>query len=331
MKKIYKLLILIVIQITLLSYLYLSKKSLEAYNTNIKNISEVSAKGEHLAEIKDNLEVTEVRNLEANKPLNKMYKIGEEKANLYRLYYNKNVELSEGDTLRKVADSNSGNINILDVILRESYPNISLQEMGVDTEEEAYQAIQLAIWNVEGKTNKRFIGGELTTVDSIREEMKANNTKLFRTASDIVKEMEIYQRDEELLEKENLVDVNLLDEDTNEYILVRDNEYIYGPYKYEVITGILENAEVTLLNKDENIIEAAKIVDSNGLEIEDINSVREFYVSFPTSYNYVIVSLKANLKIVTPTIYATEENYVFVADTYERIELVRESSIAVEE
>ena len=323
MKKIYKLLILIVIQITLLSYLYLSKKSLEAYNANIKNTSEVSVKGEHLAEIKDNLEVTEVRDLETNKPLDKMYKIGEEKANLYRLYYNKNVELNTGESLR--------NINILDVILRKSYPNVSLQEMGVDTAEEAYQAIQLAIWNIEGKTNRRFIGGELTTVDSIREEMGASNTKLFRTASNLVKEMEIYQKDEELLEKENLVDVNILVEDTNEYILIRDDEYIYGPYKYEVITGILENAEVTLLDKDENIIETAKIVDSNGLEIEDINSVREFYVSFPTSYDYADVSLKANLKIVTPTIYATEENYVFVADTYERVELIRKSSITVEE
>lgn len=331
MKKIYKLLILIVIQITLLSYLYLSKKSLEAYNANIKNTSEVSVKGEHLAEIKDNLEISEIIDLDTNKPLDKMYKIGEEKANLYRLYYNKDVELNIGESLRKVADSNSGNIGILELILRRSYPNVSLQEMGVDTAEEAYQAIQLAIWNVEGKTNRRFIGGELTTVDSVREEMKANNTKLFRTASNIVKEMEIYQRDEELLEEENLVDVNLLVEDTNEYILVRDNEYIYGPYKYEVITGILENAEVTLLDENENIIERAKIVDSNGLEIEDVSSVREFYVSFPTSYDYADVSLKANLKIVTPTIYATEENYVFVADTYERAELIRNSSITIEE
>ena len=94
MKKIYKLLILIVIQITLLSYLYLSKKSLEAYNANIKNTSEVSVKGEHLAEIKDNLEVTEVRDLETNKPLDKMYKIGEEKANLYRFLQDRQLNTS---------------------------------------------------------------------------------------------------------------------------------------------------------------------------------------------------------------------------------------------
>ena len=80
-----------------------------------------------------------------------------------------------------------------------------------------------------------------------------------------------------------------------------------------------------------------------------LSVIAVFYFSITLisyTYNYIslkneernlnkqLISLqdqKANLKIVTPTIYATEENYVFVADTYERIELVRESSIAVEE
>lgn len=331
MKNVYKLLIIIVIQITIFSYIYISKKDLETYNSSLKNISTVSSTGEHLTEVKDNLEVSEIVNLDSNVPLDKMYKVGEEKSNLYRLYYNTNIDLQVGEKLRKVADSNSGALDILEIILRKSYPNISLQEMGVNTAEEAYQAIQLAIWNIEGKTNRRFIGGELTTVDSVREEMGASNTKLFRTASNLVKEMEVYQKDEELLKKENLVDLKLSTENTNEYILVRDNEYIYGPYQYEVITGILEKAEITVYDENENIIEGAKIVDSNGLEIEDINSVREFYISFPINYKYAKVSLKSNLKAITPTIYANEKNIVFVADTYTPVELIREATITVEE
>ena len=151
MKNIYRylivILILIVVLVSIVTYRYeiIDRMSLLREN-NYLTIEEGT-----LIDDKDEIRVTQRIEFKRKEPFNVRYKAEDEEEDLFSLSYG-NDKLNAGDILKKadvpyVYDQ-------LNLIFKKTYPMISLDEMGVESEEDAYWVKQLVIWEVAWRTGE---------------------------------------------------------------------------------------------------------------------------------------------------------------------------------
>lgn len=243
-----------------------------------------------------------------------MYKVENEKANLYFLSYRKNkLEVGNMLKLKKEKEYVSDQLYLL---FRETYPNVSLKDMGVNSEEEAYLATQLAIWELAMRTGDVQEYSELSLIDSIKEDigLKNINANVFRKAKNLVNFVEnfSYYDNTEI----QLVPMLILENDkVKKEPISKQNDILLGPYSYKVQAGILTNVEIEITDQDGNDI-GGQVTDVNGTEIKDLIEQKEFYVKVPNICDKVKGKIKVEVKRLTPRIY-TDQNSDYVVNTYQ--------------
>lgn len=308
-KLIFKYLMIVVLLLTVIIYLVSARNELE--NKVLTKISNNIFKedGSQLTEAKDELHISEKIEIGKKYPLQYMYKVEDEKANLFSLSYKEN-KLEVGNVV-KATNLPSDQLYL---IFRETYPNISLEKMGVNTEEEAYQVVQLAIWEIAGRTGEANEYTELSRIDSIKEEigLKDANPLVFQKAKELVSFVEEYSKthDEEikLVPTLHIINDNIKPKEINE-------NYILGPYSYEMQAGILKKMNITITDEKNKDIKG-EIVDSNGDKIEDYTKQKTFYVKVPKEkYNQIKITMQAESMRITPKIYIYD-NSDYIANTY---------------
>ena len=142
--------------------------------------------GENLTPGYNQIKVTDIKDISVKNAfeyLDKIYKVGEN-ADLYTVSY-QNKDLNIGSYLNKDNEENK-NAHASDqifLIFRNSYPIVSLEDMGVDNEEEAYQATQLAIWEVAARTGEGSNDYPYRSVKDIREELEKMKRYLIKPKS----------------------------------------------------------------------------------------------------------------------------------------------------
>lgn len=318
----YKYLITLVIFVTIIIYIGAYKYDIaDTADTQIvDNIFKQD--GSQLIEIKDSVQVTEKAKTDAKSPLDYIYKVGDEKANLFLLSYeDKENKLNIGDTLTL----KKGNENISDQLyfmFRETYPNVSIKDMELDSVEEAYQATQLAIWEIAIRTGEVQQYNELSRIDSIREDVGLKNvsSNVFRKAKNLVSFVEKYSS--EYNEEIQLNPLLIIDNsNVKDEAISIDNDLIVGPYSYSIQAGILSNVEITIVDNDGKEI-MGQVVDANGFEIKDYKEQKKFYIRFPREYEKVKFKIKTDVKRLVPTIYeCNNSNYIvntYINDTMEK-------------
>ncbi len=238
--------------------------------------------------------ITKVDDLKVKTPkdyLTKRYYGGEEKTDVFSYsFYTKT--LKEGDTLEfsKLACD-----QIL-ILFRNSYPMVSLEEMGVSSEKEAYQALQLAIWEVADRTGESLYSAEEARIESLRAYIgEANiNKRVFESASKLVHFVENWDPND----KEHSDVQAYLHLYTNNAFKTLQNvggKYLAGPFKYKIENGMPVDALVQGIDSDGNNVKI-DIYDENGKLVTNFLNVHNenFYVAFPkenTNFN-----LKINVK-----------------------------------
>ncbi|MBR2787327.1 MAG: thioester domain-containing protein [Clostridia bacterium] len=327
MKHIYKYLMIIVSIISIIIFTFASMKDVSIQSLiPLANVNISSPNGDALTPKEDILYVTDIVSVNSKYPLNNIYKVANEKANLFSLSYIEN-NLQKGSTL-KLSNSNKNISNQIYAILKASYPNISLGEMGLSTEEEAYQAEQLAIWEVAHLTKEAKHGSEFSRIQSIKADMGSENIneKVFSKAKEL-RDLAIKHTNSAPEYKENISDnlklyanngqVKIFNLDVN-----GKKNYVVGPITYEIEEGIVTNSEIVITDSIGGDKLTSVLVNSEGVEQKNIKPNTEFYIAFP-DYPKEAVTITANItyKMFVPSIYECEgEEYI--ANTY----LKKESS-----
>ncbi len=315
MKHIYKCLMLIAIIVSVLIVTYSSVMDANSQVTtpNIDNKLELSMDSYTLR--KDELIVTNIVTTDSKYPLKKMYKVGDEKANLFSLsYVTNNLEI--GSSV-KLQSTNSDISNQIYQVFKESYPRISLHDMGVDSEEEAYQAQQLAIWDIAHSTKESKYGSELSKIESIEADLgrKYANIKVFNKAKEL-RNMAL-QSSKDYTENQEIPKLTIYKEQAKLFDLDINGKknYVLGPIKYGLTDVVFNNADITVSSElVENL--NFKIVDSNGIEMENVKPNVEFYIAFlnnpPKS---IVITVNSNCKYFKPSVYEYDSND-YIASTY---------------
>lgn len=300
MKNIYRylivILILIVVLVSIVTYRYeiIDRMSLLREN-NYLTIEEGT-----LIDDKDEIKVTQRIEFKRKEPFNVRYKAEDEEEDLFSLSYG-NDKLNAGDILKKadvpyVYDQ-------LNLIFKKTYPMISLDEMGVESEEDAYWVKQLAIWEVAWRTGESKYGSELSYIDSIRNDVKLKDETIFRKAQELVRYVENFNY-EEKQEVDGVPTLNLYTEDAADPFY--DNGgYIVGPYRYTVTAANLEYCEVTALDENGNDV-GAQILESNGKIKYKFSAEDEFYVKCPDAETDLVITVKADVKRIHAVIFESE-------------------------
>lgn len=315
---------LIILTVILGGIIYISalRYELETSMTSQGNI--YLADGREMTELKDNLEILEVVSTDVKEPLDRMYKVGEEKANLFSLSFDTD-ELKVGDVLTQRKSASDA----LYLIFRESYPNVSLEEMGLDTPEEAYMAMQLAIWEISARTGEANQYTELSKVDSVKETvgLKNVNPKIFKRAKDMVTFVEDYNHlaSEEIRLVPTLIIHN---DEISERTISVDDDMLMGPYYFELEAGIFTNAQIILMDQNNQLIDGT-ITNINGKEIKNLSPNQEFYIRVSNEREYVKFIVKVDYKRLSPTIYE-KDNKDYIANTYTNETLESDLEIEIE-
>lgn len=309
-KVIYKCLMIATIIITVIVYVEACRYQVEAeVSTKIAD-NVFKEDGSQLTEAKDKLIVTGIVNIDGKYPLNCIYQVGDEKANLFSLsYVENNLTVGSDLTIKKNAS------DALYLLFRESYPNITLEEMGLNSPEEAYQAVQLAVWEIATRTGEANRYTELSFIDSIREEMGLRNINVgvFRKAKDLVRLVEKF--DKSTINGIELIPTLVIDNSNVKQKAINiDDDFMVGPYSYSVEASILTDVEITIMDQNGSKIDG-KVVDAKGAEIEDLIEQKTFYVRFPESYKNISFNVRVEMKRLAPTIYQSG-NWDYIANTY---------------
>ncbi len=312
-KYVYRYCIIVVILVCLII-------SVISYNYDILNSTKFStennifsANGDNLIPRYDEISITQIDDLNMPYPLNKMYKVGNEKAYLYSLSYADNT-LDIGDTLKLDEDMLAS--DQLYMLFRESYPNISLEEMGLETEEEAYQAVQLAIYEMASRTGEAMYGSELSRIDSIRGDLgeKNINARVFEKARQLVDTVINYDfvNNEEI----NLIPTLIINtESVRNEVINYDSSYLIGPYKYRVETGIITAANITISEEGKEETSAV-LVDKEGKEVKDFTATKEVYIKIPRDYvGKMYITFEVKVKRLEPAVYKVN-NRDFLVNSY---------------
>ena len=158
-------------------------------------------------------------------------------------------------------------------ILMNGYPNCTPAEIGVQTEDEAYMATQLALWEVMNRTGESHKAGRIFRVENIR----ANSGK----EAFLNRAIEGAKRLVTLAENNPYNGVPTMNiHNGNVQTERRDDGYIYvGPYSITV-TGTSAATVKSITASLKNAPSSATIVDAAGNKKSTINSNEEVYVKF---------------------------------------------------
>ena len=302
------------------------RQSINEPNTNdtisIENdINILKTKGENITSDSNELQIKDIINI-SNKnaftDLNKIYKVNDN-ANLYSVSKIKN-DLNVGSILKKSSKEYAS--DQVYFIFRKSYPIITLEEMGLDTEEEAYQATQLALWEVCSRTGESKESELITRIDLIKEKLEKEkvhiNEKVFNKAKELVNYVETFDsknsKDGLELVPTLMVDNSLADliKQPNE----EENKYLVGPYKFYIKNGYFINSNITLKDKNGNLVNV-KYVDKNGNTLKNIGENTEFYLSFKEFPGNVSYKLNVSAKFKRNVIeFYENNNKEYFANTY---------------
>ena len=312
MKNIYKYLIFIMVLVIVLVSIITSKYEMRDKISLLVENNKFTVEDGKVIESKDELEVSAVEKTSLKNPLNKLYKVGEEKAELYSLSY--------VDENLKVGDKLIAGVYASDqlyFIFRKSYPTISLEEMGVDSVEEAYLVKQLAIWEIGLRTGEALYGSELSKIDSIKNDMKLKDDTVFKKAKDLVNYIEEFCYNNSKNPEEDVNIVPTLTVNTSEmksdYMYYNDG-YVVGPYKYDVNWKKKIKSSVIATDENGNDI-GAKIIESNGMPKTTFSDNDEFYVKCPNTTDDVKVTVEVEVKRLVPRIYEFGGTD-YIANTY---------------
>ena len=249
-----------------------------------------------------------------------MYKVKNGHGNLYTLSYRtigNKLEVGSKIKFKEYASDQ------LYYILRKSYPNVTLKEMGVNTEQEAYQAIQLALWEIAERTGEAAHRSELSYIRSIRKDMgiKNINSKVFEKAESLVRTSENLthiEKDEKY--EQNLVPTLIFNTESVKSDAETYEEYgVMGPYYYRVTVGNLKNVIIDTTDISGNILTNVEIIDANGIKIKNFIDTNEFYVKFPKNIfdeiEEITITVKTDVIRIVPAIY--EDDYSdYILNTY---------------
>lgn len=309
MKNTYKYLIFIIVLIIILVSIITAKYEMRDKIALLVETNKFTVEEGKVIESKDELEVSAVEKTALKNPLNELYKVGEEKAELYSLSY-VDENLKVGDKLKAGVYASDQ----LYFIFRKSYPTISLEEMGVDSAEEAYLVKQLAIWEIGYRTGEALYGSELSKIDSIKNDMKLKDDTVFKKAKDLVNYIEdfSFNKDGEDVNIVPTLTVNTTDA-KSDYIYYNDG-YVVGPYKYDVNCSELIKSSVIATDENGNDI-GAKIIESNGMPKTTFSDNDEFYVKCPNTTDDVKVTVEVEVKRLVPRIYEFGGTD-YIANTY---------------
>lgn len=330
MKKIiYKYLIILTILISIDVYIFaLRIEEEEVFIPPVSN-NIYSGEGSGRIELKDIMTVSSKEKISEKEPLKYMYKVEDDKADLYSLSFQEDNKLEKNSVINLKKSKHKYASDQIYLVFRESYPNIPLEHMGLNTPEEAYQAKQLAIWEIAARTGEAEEYIELAYIESVKEAigLKNINERVFKKAKDLVKFIE--KSDLPQNETINLIPKLIVSTaEINEELKYIEDEYIVGPYSYRVESGILTDTEIIV--KDENNNKVGKIVDENGIELNNLEEImgKEFFVRFPNDKKNIKIQIKTKCKRLTPTIYEDDIS-IYVVDKYEYNEMEQELKIEI--
>lgn len=199
-------------------------------------------------------------------------------------------------------------------ILMNGYPNCTPAEIGVQTEDEAYMATQLALWEVMNRTGESHKAGRIFRVENIR----ANSGKEAFLNSAI----EGAKRLVTLAENNPYNGVPTMNvHNGNAKTVVTDDGYVkVGPYSITV-TGTSAATVKSITASLKNAPSSATIVDAAGNKKSTINSGEEVYVKFSVkedSQNFQI-SFKTEVDRKVGAIY---EQFGKIVQDYVRLDTV---------
>ena len=320
MRHIYKYLMIIVVLVSVLIFMFASVKDVSSQSlTPSAQDNILESNGEFLTLREEQLQVVDIIPDNGKYPLNKMYRVGEGKANLFSLSYIEN-DLQKGSVIKLSKDNKKISDRVY-FILKASYPNVSLKEMGLDTVEEAYQAEQLAIWEVAYLTKESKYGSELSRIESIKLDMgKRNiNMKVFNKAEqlrDLAMQYSNFASEYQENFNDNIeLDIHCEQDKIFNLEVNGKTNYAVGPIKYGSNAGTLVASQIIITNKFGNILNG-KIINLDGVEMESIQPNTEFYVTFsnyPTEK--LTMTISASCEVFEPGVYEYKDAD-FIANTF---------------
>lgn len=271
-----KIWIIIVIEIMILGTLILNTLNdnvtdiiqKDLYKTEKIETSKID-EGEELGKEETITNVITNKDLNGKNPLNTMFNIGNKCGYLLTYPDEKPVD---GEKI--TIDSYASDQLLIPVLT--GYPKVSYEELGLNDEEEAYQATQLAIWEISNRTGESDFYSEKTVIAGIREEWgndKGINTKIFDVAEEMVKRAET----EAYIEVPTLT-VTTKSADINTY---EPGYYVFGPYYYTLKNLSYFDVSIKIEDEEGNEIQNSEVVDKYGNTITSPIDIEEFYIKVP--------------------------------------------------
>lgn len=213
-------------------------------------------------------------------------------------------------------------------VLINGYPNVSYEEMNLQSEDEAYLATQLAIYQMLAKKNSTIINGEfnINNIISCDEEHSDMVQRI------VLKAKEIYSL---AMEEPYIESADVLINDENLKMETKENTTIVGPI---ITSSITDEATKRVMGEEYNPVTSVdvksyiensniKIIDENGNEIEKVLNDKPFYIKIDGSdkiFAQYKISMETNYleaRIYESKDYenryvALESDYIMYIDVY---------------
>ena len=306
MKKYSKYLIIITLEIIIFTIFITLKIEEKNDYVFVKNLS--SDINLYVGE-KEDLKINKINTLKTKfkfDPLNKHY-YGNNDQDIFSLSFN-HSNLKVGDIL-KYKGALSDQIYL---IFRNSYPLVSLEEMGVINEEEAYFAIQLALWEMADRTQESMYTSEGARINAIRSYVGEAriNARVYNAASKLIQFVEKWTKAPNDNEVKNIL--KLTDDKASFHLEETNLKYLAGPFKYEMTNAIIKDANLEAKDEDGNQIQI-DFYNDKGEKVIDLKTLhkKNFYLAFPKNiknFEYTLnvsyYDLRVNSYIANSSDYA---------------------------
>ena len=169
---------------------------------------------------------------------------------------------------------------------------VSLEEMGVKTEEEAYQALQLAIWEIGDRVGDTKYRTEEARVKALRAYLGEDkiNARVFDVASKLVHFSENWDAEQDSLDVQGALYITTKKAFKN--LQNVSGKYLVGPFTYRFENGLVKNADIYGTDENGNSVKI-DIYDENGKIVNNFKNVhnKNFYVAFPKDVKSFHLSL----------------------------------------
>ncbi len=318
-----KIWIIIVLEIMIIGIFLLNNQKDNATGILENEIEETKKVEISETDIKKELGEEEiVKNIKINKrlndknPLNTIFDIGEDIG--YLITY-PDIKPVEGE---KIVLDRYASDQLL-VPLLTGYPKVNYKELGLQSEEEAYQATQLAIWEISDRTGESTHSSEKTRISGLREQWqndKGINPKIFDVADDMVKKAET----------DAYTKVPTLTVFTKNIEFNKDEDYYYfvGPYYYTIEDMSYFEVNIEIKDENGNKIKNAEVVDKYGNTITKLIDINEFYIKVPKGEDRVSISVGVKGDRLVGIISEGKDNeYVFLSTV--RNEMIQDVTLNI--